>query len=68
MGDIWIQTNNPETKMKKKMFLHVYAKKETIVEIKSAGLNLIEVVKSTDFKENEWVDKSLKYTFVCGAK
>jgi hypothetical protein len=38
------------------------------VEIKSAGLKLIEIVKSTDFQEKDWVGKSLKYTFVCSAK
>ncbi|MEA3430098.1 MAG: methyltransferase domain-containing protein [Nanoarchaeota archaeon] len=68
LGDTWIEANNPETKMQEKMFLHFYTKKEALSEIKSAGLNLIEVVKSTDFEEKDWVGKSLKYTFVCGGK
>lgn len=68
LGDAWIESNNPENKMQEKMFLHFYTKKEAISEIKSAGLSLIEALKSTDFKEKDWVGKSLKYTFICGAK
>ncbi|MFW6046825.1 MAG: class I SAM-dependent methyltransferase [Candidatus Woesearchaeota archaeon] len=68
LGDTWIEANNPETKMQEKMFLHFYTKKEAISEIKSAGLNLIEVVKSTNFEGKDWVGKSLKYTFVCEGK
>jgi hypothetical protein len=68
LGDTWIEANNPETKLQEKMFLHFYTKKEAIFEIKSAGLNLIEIVKSTNFEEKDWVGKSLKYTFVCGVK
>lgn len=68
LGDTWIESNNPETKIPEKMFLHFYTKREAISEIESAGLKLIEVVKSTDFQEKDWVGKSLKYTFVCGGK
>lgn len=68
IGDTWIESTNQENKLHDKMYLHVYTKKEAISEIKSAGLKLIEVVKSTDFQEKDWVGKSLKYTFVCDSK
>jgi 2-polyprenyl-3-methyl-5-hydroxy-6-metoxy-1,4-benzoquinol methylase len=64
-GDTWIESNNKMTKMSQKMFLHFYTKREALADIKNADLKLIELVKSSDYQEKDWVGKSLKYTFVC---